>query len=724
MLRSMERCALVVSLLGCARLGPDAKITGAQAARSDRVLVQAKFPSNCLLDREAGRVRPPPLDALPAGLGAALATLDGFSTTGLVSATTSGPIRAGSVTPDTVLLYRLQDGSATRVPGTEYATEPTFLVVDGVTTAIGLQPATPYQPGSRALAEGTTYAVLVTKGVRDLQGRPLAQDEATRLLLHGNPHEGVQGGVPAGIDCDLDAMRAELLPAVRALEADTGLGKGEVVAAWTFRTQTFVQQALGLGALPYQRDDQGDDVFPAVPASLGGAPRLELLTAAEAFHRYGLDPGTVPSGAIDAVLETELITYDLLDPATGAFVPDPAMGHPEAIGATVVLPHATAVPACAGDEGTRCAPLLVFRHGINAARGEVLPVANAFAARGMVVVAIDAALHGERSFCARDDECAPGATCVPVPGLEHQGDAVTPGKCQGGGFAFKAVQENVCETGDDACKNACSVASGCWGGTGGIARASGEYLFGVNLFRTRDVFRQDVIDQSMLVRVMAPMGEVVPGTHALLEVLRPMGVTIDPTRVFFVGQSFGGMQGVVDVAVSPRVSKVALTPSGGTFVDVAFGSPRLEPLVDALLAALGIGRTDPEYLQLLTVATWILDPAESMNFAAFLKRSPLPDLLSGTPAQVPKPVVTVRSQCDSWIPDPFELLLYQAIGVDADTLFTADPAYTRFDACPAGRYPHAPLTAWGTSAALTQLAQDDVAAFFLEGTLPPPIRSP
>ena len=42
------------------------------------------------------------------------------------------------------------------------------------------------------------------------------------------------------------------------------------------------------------------------------------LTPAAAFAKYGVDP-TVPNTDINEILETKITTFNLLDPATGAF---------------------------------------------------------------------------------------------------------------------------------------------------------------------------------------------------------------------------------------------------------------------------------------------------------------------------------------------------------------------------------------------------------------------
>ena len=60
---------------------------------------------------------------------------------------------------------------------------------------------------------------------------------------------------------------------------------------------------------------------------------------------------------------------------------------------------------------------------------------------------------------------------------------------------------------------------------------SSNYLVSANFFRTRDTFRQDMIDQSQLVRAVAfaPTGAP-PTGHNLFDHMIATGVIIDPTK--------------------------------------------------------------------------------------------------------------------------------------------------------------------------------------------------
>ncbi len=764
---------------------------------------QVPLPSNFLLDPANGGktvVKNPAFGPLAAGI----ATLDGFSTTAMLIMPTSGNVdtftvrnAASGALQQTVALYELTATGAVQVDASTYESEPSAIsgtpagVTGCVPTAagqcfspiIGLQPGAPaLSHGSgafatRPLKENTTYGVVVTSRVKDSSGNPLSRPTVAKILLFSDPLVTVNGttvssnlaGIDAGTAGGLEVMRQQLVPVIAKASADLGITKDDVAMAYTFRTQTITgvaaltdptkqSGALQLAAAPYQKDSTGADKFPAVPvcgapAAALGLPACTTETVAQAFTRFGVDTNVVNPTNLAAVLEVNIATLNLLDPATGAFRPDPSVCATvagnciEFVRATITVPIptkvTTACPAPTGLTGSNCAPLVVYRHGIGDGRGDLLTMADALAAKGMVGVAIDAAKHNDRSWCSVDAECAPGKTCVADPALANQGDTVKPGHCGGapGGFQYQPV---LCKAG--------SVAASCTGydsTKGGSAVGSGDFLISGNLFRSRDTLRQDIIDQSMLVRVIAPFAPPTAGTHYVFETLKGIGVATNGTPIaifpggptggiYWLSQSLGSISGTVDTAVNPRFSKVALNVGGGTLIDT-FTNGSYKAKLAPLLASLGITPGTAAYLQFINVAKWIIDPADPINFAKNLKTAPLPNLLiGGTSAMPAKSVLGQRAQCDSTVPDAFNLELYSNIGLpyfsnvnpgtpnvagSAVTVFTTTNAATVPQACPAGGITHGFITNWVTPT-LTMEAQADAAAFLATDTVPAPIEVP
>ena len=664
------------------------------------------------------------------------AALDGFSTTGMILAQTSDLIASSTVTPTTVQLWEVPaTGAPLQVDATTYITEPGEVTQQGLSPVIALQPAGATAGDAtsvfrtRPLKDNTDYAVLISDGVTDKTGKPIARSTVARILQFTNPIS-VGGksqliGIDDGTAAALEAMRLKIARVVAA----SGFTTDHVAIAYTFHTQTILATATRLGALPYTK-----------AATSGNTGTVSGSSPATAFAKYGVNGGVVTSGNIAEVIETTITTFNLLDPATGAFQPTGATTD-ETINVLIARPSATNtnVPACAGPLAPfgKCSPLVVFRHGLASGRAAMLAVADTFNGQGFTVAAIDAAKHGDRSFCTSGqtqitvagntlNQCAGGGACTALLPAGAQGDTNVIGTCGTAGFNYLPVST--------ACLN---PATGCnWTGTAGIAAVSSNYLVTANFFRTRDTLRQDMIDQSQLVRAVAfaPTGAP-PTGHNLFDYMVTKGIIIDPTKIYFVGQSLGAIQGTGDVAVNPRISTAVLNVGGGTVVDVFTTSPAFATTTNTLLASLGIQPgANSAYLQFLVVAKTILDPADPVNFAGHLTANTLPNLLvnpNGTVAQSAKAVLRQVAFCDQVVPNPFNFILYSTVSPFTypptgapgtfQLFFKGTPNATTLQSCPAptsgqpasvNSIAHAFFTDWASGA--TARAQSDAAAFLVD----------
>ena len=682
----------------------------------------------------------------PSPLAGGFLALDGFSTTGAVLAPTSELVQARTITPTTLLVYDLSD------PAAPVQVDPTGLILEpceftsacgsptALSTVIAIQPAGGTKGDatsvfrSRPLKDNTDYAVVITTGVHDKAGNALGRGTVANILHFSNPI--VVGGHSAlsGIDdvtaASLEKMRLQLQPVFATLAA-AGTDSSQVAIAYTFHTQTILDQAVKLAALPY--------TLPATTA-LPISATFVAETAAQAFTKYGVDAALVPSSNIDQILEVDILTFNALDPATGAFLPDPTQGSVEEIHVLIATPKVSNanVPPCTGGLAPfgRCAPLMEFRHGLNGGRADMLAVADSYAAAGMATVAIDAAKHGDRAFCTPGEpgQCLGGAACTTTLPAGAQGDPNPPGTCGVAGYVTRPVSPT--------CTGACATAA-----TDGIPLVSGNYLISANFFRTRDTLRQDLIDQSQLIRALAFAPSGAPPTgHSVFDHMVARGVIIDPATVYFSGQSLGAIQGAMDVATNPRIAKAAFNVGGGTIVDLFTQSPAFVANTNKLLAGLGISPGTPAFLQFVVVAKTILDPADPINFVGHLTSHTLPNLLpplggatDGSVPQAAKKVLTQNAYCDDTVPNPFNFIFASNIPTGplptgaafftpgATGTFqlyvsaTFDPA--TFPTCSTGAVAHGFLTNWLTPT-LTQNAQNDLAAFVMHDTLPTSVQHP
>jgi len=218
------------------------------------------------------------------------------------------------------------------------------------------------------------------------------------------------------------------------------------------------------------------------------------------------------------------------------------------------------------------------------------------------------------------------------------------------------------------------------------------------------------------------------------------GVIIDPANVYYSGQSLGAIQGAMNVAANPRISKAVFNVGGGTLVDVFTNSPAFATQVNALLAGLGIVRGTEGFLKFLVVAKTVLDPADPINFVGHITADTLPNLLTGgTMAQTPKKVLSQIAFCDGVVPNPFNFVYAANLGVTplpptgapgmpgkAFTMFVgvdfAPGTGGSLPACSAtNAIEHGFMTDW-LNPAVTGTAQSDAAAFVTADTVPLSIR--
>ncbi|HEU4729177.1 MAG TPA: hypothetical protein VFT22_14840 [Kofleriaceae bacterium] len=674
----------------------------------------------------------------PTPAAAGFLALDGFSTTGAILAPTSDLIQAATVTKDTLQLYDLTD------PNNPALVPPETLIIQpcefgsacsptAVSPVIALQPAgaTAGDPTSvlrtKPLKDNTDYAVVITTGIKDKAGNSIGPGTVAKVLGFTNPVSVGGKSALQGIDdataASLEAMRNQLKPVFAKVT------KSEVALAYTFHTQTILGQANQLAALPYST--------PPETAATGPLPD-PVPTVADEFTKFGV-PAGVPSGDINEILETDITTFNALDPATGAFLADPTKAVPETIHVLVATPK-TAAKACAFNAALKCAPMVVFRHGLGRGRADLLLIAEAFASAGMVTVAIDAAKHGDRALCTSGTTgttpvagglpiggCNPGIACVTDLPAGAQGDAAPPGHCADGKL-FKLGLDGTPVTTPDK---------------DGIPAISSNYLISANFFRTRDTLRQDLIDESQLVRALAFVPSATGTPSTVFAHMAAQGLVIDPGTVYYVGQSLGSIQGSMNVATNPRILKAAFNVGGGTLVDIFTQAPRFKPATDQLLAGLGIVPGTAQFLQFLVVAKTVLDPADPINFAGHLTDNTLANLLMPGTLQPKRAVLAQIADCDDTVPNPFNLVFASNIGVSplptGDAFFTsrtpgtfqvfissATQTLAGFLACQSGVVKHGFLLDPSTpgAATLTGKAQADIAAFLAAGANPPSVESP
>jgi hypothetical protein len=675
--------------------------------------------------------------------------LDGFSTTGAITAPLTGGVAnlldaatigtaSGNVlvydlstTPPTLLKefnQELQTGGLAAARAAAFIAQPpgTFVPagvgqcpatnlagapIGGCASSLVLQPAVPisavgaYLP---PLKGGTKYGVVVTKRVKDILGRSLARSTAARILLELAAPVDASIGVDAGTAALLQQMRTDLAPVFTNLPA--GTAKSDIAMAYVFKTQGITPTSLALSAAPHSLEQRGGSaVFlpTTITSVMASYPQVAGAAAVYEITFNSLDATSKATGALDPVILT-----------TTNFATIQAAIHP--------LKALVAVPS--GFTGAR--PLVLFGHGLSGSKRDLLvsdgvPPVNALLARGFIVAATDFPQHGDRTWCFASSDCGTGplgsggdGTCTPFaagvpPG--YQGDSAS---CGG-----TPLNPGVCTVGTPFIDASSAL------------NKSGQTFIGANFFRTRDAFRQNLIDQSALALALArpAWAPAVPGTLFTARLAADgIDVSTNPDAVYWEGISLGGITGTEILATNPRFTEGVLAAPGATLFDLFTSSPAFQPRVTPLLScllkepldAIGAGGfttalvnpADPSfsstvaaaYGKIAITAKWILDPGDPLNYARHLRTEPLPNIVLHT-AGAAKSVLGMISAGDAVIENKFNLELFTNGGTVADPLptvtYTSGGTFT-------GRQMHGLL-------GFFPLAQTDAATFLFNGAVPP-----
>lgn len=265
-------------------------------------------------------------------------------------------------------------------------------------------------------------------------------------------------------------------------------------------------------------------------------------------------------------------------------------------------------------------PLVVFQHGLGGSREDFLTVANPLCQKGWMVAAIDSITFGARA-----------------PEPAYQVDKIND----------FAMAPGAKYTGPDGFGDAYQ----------GAHNGSTD-LFGTlrDIGAVRDQFRQAEIDTSQVVKVLRSkpdLSGLATGTTA---------PAIDASRIAYIGQSLGSIEGAVAAALEPHVGSWVLNVGGGGLI-TELGTH--SPIVGALLAeAAGLnfgfieGSFDEGHLAMTMIQT-VVDPGDPLDYAGYIVTSPQP--LAGQPTR-PRNVLQTEVIYDEWVPNEADEALARAGG--------------------------------------------------------------
>ena len=637
--------------------------------------------------------------------------LDGFDLSPRLALGFSGPIDLASVSARSVFLVRLAAGPVE-------ATGVERLVWDPATHTLYARPDTLLEPETR-------YGLVVTRALLDTRGRPVQPPAALRRAL-------------AGTAPDVPRAYRQALAGLLAALGRRGVNADHLVAASVFTTgsvSAFLEQVR-----------EGLDREPSRPARMAGTTdgrrawfrRDALAGLLRGRHvrvvgpppdpaaRSAVPPPPEPPPPPDLPLSPppglELSSLPLAVLAADAIgglgigwywspwylsaqrriAEGPTARPPAPAPAEVAVPLVVVLPAGAPPAGGW--PVAIFGHGYGGdpVTGALL-IATTLARHGLATAAVPVVGHGggpDGRLVARLTSGAIRTVPMPGRGVDLDGDG-----------RFDPAE--------------------------GLAPSRTGPLATLGL---RDGLRQQAVDLLALVRAL----------HDGLDVDGDGRPDLDGSRLYYVGQSLGGIYGSLFLAVEPRLRVGVLNVAGGPVPEIARLSAAFRPLLTETLASRvpslqnrardfradlplrgqpPVTAPAPGALAIqdyLARAEWLGRRGDPVAYARHLHAAPLPGVAPGT-------VLVQVAAGDGVVPGPTSATLVRAGGLaDHTVLLRYDRV--RPALAPEWREPHGFLLqalAPGPAGALARAAQEQVARFFRadgaevwnpDDATPPPFR--
>lgn len=504
------------------------------------------------------------------------------------------------------------------------------------------------------LAQGTTYLLVVTTGVHAANGEPLEKTDFRHDLNFGQTK-----------DRDTKAYRKSLLDALPMAMAG-GANPSQIAAASVFTTQSIdatsrkIRSQLTAGPVSFNLGTAGERTVFSLPVAFIQVTRqtgTATFSAASFLPTpaLGIYDGSVGTVAFGSYASPDYETALGVIPATGTLTGTPVPQTTKQIQFTLFLPAGTA-PAGGW-------PTAIFGHGFTDSKdGAPWVVASSLGNAGIATIAINVVGHGRGALGSYTVQPL-AAPAVTLP--------------NGG----RGIDQN---------------------GNGVIDSTEGVNAIGAqSLLGNRDGLRQTVVDLMQLVNVL----------QGGVDVDGDASPDLSSSRIYYAGQSFGGIYGVQLLGLEPDIRAGVPNVPGGSIIEVArLGGFR--PLVGISL----ISRVPPLY-----------NAVPNPFFTSFIENMPLrnlPFLIDTVPgasaiqtlidnsewaqqaanpaAYAPllsQPVLVQFARGDKTVPNPTTSAILRACGFACGTtLFRNDLAYAANPAV--GKNPHTFLTNIFTPAGL------------------------
>ncbi|MGZ3429374.1 MAG: hypothetical protein ACXVCV_22135, partial [Polyangia bacterium] len=418
-------------------------------------------------------------------------------------------------------------------------------------------------PSKLPLKEGTRYGLVVRDSFVDAKGRPVIPMTIGQFMRTKAPIAEMDKSNVGGV-ADEDAARVEW-----TRQRITGLldkvGRDHAVTAWPYTTQTVfarmqaaMDKAAALGP-------------PAKPEN------VQHRTTLEALGDFPLNTSLL---SVQDVYYGTLKMPSWLDDKTRDWHTDGKYAMRD-VQFTLTVPRNATGPV----------PVVIFGHGLMTESRFVLALGDALASRGFAAIAIDFPYHGAQSRCS--DQSV-------VEVIDPQtGKATTLPPCQAGSTCNELGR--------------CVDASGqgnnlaMWPLLNYPVASGATFIEIDHIANTKDHFQQALVDFSELRRSL--QGADWGG----------LSVKLDGTKIYYAGQSLGGILGGAFLPYAPEVQRAVLNVPGADVVDLYKNSPSFGSQVTGFFTRQMIDPASWQAARFLNLGRMMQDAVDPQSTAARLK---------------------------------------------------------------------------------------------------------
>ena len=527
------------------------------------------------------------------------------------------------------------------------------------------------------LQQHSRYLLVITDGVRDAQGQRITAAHFHDDLARGQ-HE-YDRDLRDGVHRQRDRVVAATLFTTQSITADLT----KIARQIKHSTPGPVNFMIGNGGATravFAASQLQDIVF---NRQIGTAPAFKPdLPFTPAL---GVVPGAVAAVAYGRFASPDYETAGKEIPVTPTLTGQPAPQGSNALIVQMFIP--------AGTKPAAGWPVAIFGHGFtDSMYGAPWSQAAVYAAAGIATISINVVGHGGGALGTLNVIPKSGAPVV-VPA---------------GGRGFDQD------------------------GNGTIDNTEGVSAPGLrSIISSRDGLRQTTIDLMQLVRQI----------EAGIDVDGDGSVDLDASRIYYAGQSFGGIYGTIVMGIERDIQAGVLNVPGGSITEIARLSPFFRPLTALALLPRNLLNLPPAappafplqfnenmplrdqpivlnnvpgamaIQQALDRFQWVQQAGNPVSYAAHIRKHPLP----GNGA---KPVIVQFAKGDMTVPNPTASALIRAGDLeDRATFFRNDLVVASVASAP--KNPHTFLTRIDITSLplpvvqLAVAAQQQIATFFV-----------